>query len=508
MLFSQLKMKPTKFNIFLFFFITLILLINIPIINSEQNIVVFPLVKKISSYLSNIKNIADIMENIFADLSIAELNIGSQKVYTIISPELYNIYFTSKEHTAAYEDGMKIIKEKYKNINFFDKNKSKNIKFNQTTSKFYFYNNFNIWQTATDNYDDMKLDFVLATSLQYEDPGRLGLQLQEKITTTHYTPSFLIQLKKAGKINNYKWFIYYGKNNENDYLVIGCSPHEFTIPDSGEKIFKDINLNEDYHNINDHTRKMEIIFDSIYSSSKISNLEKNKIFNETYNKFGYININIGCIIGTYKYKQYLENIFFKDYLANNKCHNGTFKQRTDSSQYFDYFYCDESLYKEIKKSFKPLVFKKVDLSENFVLNFNDLFLKINGYLTFLVVFQNSLYSNTKWILGTPFLRKYQFVYDLGNTQIGYYHDKFRKEISDEIYDDEENGKNNSTNESNEKFWIYFGYASLIVVLATLLVVLGFLLGKKVYSIKRNRANELEDEKYDYEEEKNKIINDY
>ena len=151
-----------------------------------------------------------------------------------------------------------------------------------------------------------------------------------------------------------------------------------------------------------------------------------------------------------------------------------------------------------------MIFKKVDLSENFVLNFHDLFLKINGYLSFLVVFRNDLYSNTKWILGTPFLRKYQFVYDFGNKQIGYYYDKNRKEI----YDEEENEINNSNNEKNNKFWIYFGYISLIVFLAVLLVVLGFLLGKKVYSIKKNRANELEDEKYDYEEEKNKIINDY
>ena len=156
-------LKSIKFNLFLFSFITYILLINISIINSDQNIVVIPLVKKITSYLSTIKNITDIMESIFADLPIAELNIGSQKVHTIISPELNNIYFTSKEHMTAYEDGMEIIEKKYKNINYFDKNKSKNIKFNQTTSKFFFYNNFKIWQTATDDYDDIKLDFVLAT---------------------------------------------------------------------------------------------------------------------------------------------------------------------------------------------------------------------------------------------------------------------------------------------------------------------------------------------------------
>ena len=221
----------------------------------------------------------------------------------------------------------------------------------------------------------------------------MGLQLQDNITTNHFTPSFLIQLKKAGKINNYKWFIYYGKNNENDYLVLGCSPHEFIIPDTGQKIFQDLNLEEDFHNINDqlyiNRRKMEIIFDNIYSTSNISDFEKDKSFNEIYYKFGFLNANIGCIIGTYEYRLYLENIFFKDYLVNNKCHNQTFKQRVDSVlQNFYYFYCNGSLYREIKNSFKPLVFKKVDLSENFILNFHDLFLKINGYLTFLVIFKD------------------------------------------------------------------------------------------------------------------------
>ena len=235
MLFSQLK--NIKFNLLLFFFNIRIQLINISIINANSNIVVFPLLKKSDSYLANINNITDIMESIFVDLPIAELNISSQKVHIIISPEQYNIYFTSKEHISEYKEDMEIIERKYQNINYFDKNKSKSIKCNETISKSYFYNNFKIWETVTDDYDDIKLDFVLASSIQYEEPGRLGLQLQEKITTNHFTPSFLVQLKKVGKIDNYKWFIYYGKNNENDYLVIGCSPHEFVIPGSGQKIF-------------------------------------------------------------------------------------------------------------------------------------------------------------------------------------------------------------------------------------------------------------------------------
>ena len=497
------SLKTIQINFLLFFFI--ILIINISIIISNSNIVVFPLIKKHNSYLTNINNITDIMENIFIELPIAELNIGSQKVDIIISPEQYNIYFTSNEHMSVIEEEMKVIKRKYQNIKYFDNKKSKSIIYNQTTSNSLFYNNFKIWQTVTDNLDEIKIDFVLASSIQFEEPGRLGLQLQEKIKTNYFTPSFLIQLKKAGKINNYKWFIYYGKKNEKDYLVLGCSPHEFVIPDTGKKIFQNLNLDEDFHNINDQLfldrRKMEIKFDDIYLTLNISNLEKDKSFNETYNKFGSLNTNIGCIIGTYEYRLYLEKIFLKDYLDKNKCHNETFKQRADSiTQTFYYFYCDDSLYGEIKNSFKPLVFKNVELLENFILNFNDLFLKINGYLTFLVIFKNDLYSNSQWILGTPFLRKYQFVYDFGNKLIGYYHDKFRKDF----YDEEEIPINNN-NGKNNKFWIYFGYISLIVILALLLVILGFLLGKKVYNIRKKRANELDDDNYEYKG--NKIIND-
>ena len=134
--------KTIKFNSFLFSFIIIILIINISIISTNSNIIVLPLIKKHNSYLTKINNISEIIENFFVDLPILELNIGSQKVNIIISPEQYNIYFTSKEHMSVYEEGMKIIERKYQNINYFDKNKSKSIKCNEIASKSYFYNNF------------------------------------------------------------------------------------------------------------------------------------------------------------------------------------------------------------------------------------------------------------------------------------------------------------------------------------------------------------------------------
>ena len=60
----------------------------------------------------------------------------------------------------------------------------------------------------------------------------------------------------------------------------------------------------------------------------------------------------------------------------------------------------------------------------------------------MVIFTNDNFI--KWIFGTPFIRKYQFVYDFDNKQIGYYHDKFKKEINYD--DDNDNNNNKKTNE--------------------------------------------------------------
>ena len=498
-------------------YVIFVLLINISEIHLDDNIIIIPLIKKDNTYLKDLKNITEIVQFIFSEPPIAELNIGTkgQKSHIIIRPDGSNIYFTSYEHNMSISDQTtKIIKNKYPNINYFNEKLSESIEFNEIQSKSYFFNNFKEWRTVSDIFENIKLNFTLATSIQFEESGALGLQLEEKTSVIQFTPSFLYQLKKQEKINNYKWFIYYGEENYKDYLVLGCSPHEFIIPDTEKKIFPNLDYDNDYYNIPDipFTTKcqMEIEFDEVYITSNLTDLRKNETFSY---KRGFLKVNIGFIIGTFDYEYYLKNDYFKDYLYNKKCHCETFKQRADYlTQDYSYIYCDDSLYKEIKESFKPLVFKKVLLNENFILSFNDLFIKKNGYLIFLVIFPDNY--NIKWELGTPFLSKYQFVYDFDNKQIGYYHDRFRKEKKDDDNDDDNGNNNNNNNNSDEiynednnnKFWAYFGYIFLIVILAVLLVVLGFFLGRKVYNIRKKRANELNDDDYEYKESENNIIN--
>ena len=79
-----------------------------------------------------------------------------------------------------------------------------------------------------------------------------------------------------------------------------------------------------------------------------------------------------------------------------------------------------------------------------------------------------------------------------NKQIEYY--KVRKENNPNTNNSESEGKNNQTkNNLRLLFKLTF-----IIIFSGLLILLGFIIGKKVYQIRKKRANELNDD-YEYEE---------
>ena len=189
------------------------------IICSNEKIMILPLIKKDNSYLSTLKNITEIIQFFFSELAIAELNLGNpkQKVNIIIKQDESNIYLTSSNHNLSVVDKTAdIIKLKYKNINYFYNEKSQSLEYNGTFSRNYFYKNFKEWKIINDyleinSKEKIKLNMVLATSILYEDVGILGLLPVKDISFNQFSPSFLYQLKNNNIIDNYKWFIYYGK---------------------------------------------------------------------------------------------------------------------------------------------------------------------------------------------------------------------------------------------------------------------------------------------------------
>ena len=193
--------------------------------------------------------------------------------------------------------------------------------------------------------------------------------------------------------------------------------------------------------------------------------------------------NIGFIVGTTNYSNYIEKNIFGKYLQNKQCKKDIFTQRPNLvREEYTFYYCEESLYDTMKSLFKTIIFKQAtSLSENFELNFNDVFIKQNKYLIFMILF--STHEHFYWDLGKPFMKKYQFDFDFGNKIIGYY--KIQK-----------------TYENKEKSNIFkYVLESIgVVILSGALIVFGVAIGKNYFKLRKKRANELDDD-FEYKQKK-------
>ena len=491
--------KNEKSSKYIILFFSLI--INLSIIKSETNYVYFPLKPKDDAYLKSINNITEIMKYIYLEPLISEIAMGDpeQKVNFIFRTDCYYVYLTSKNHKAKKLDyASNYINKKFGDFSYYNPKESNSIyNYEQIRNYSYpYYNQFiskNIFEKFKINGIIYNSNMTLAEYIELEEPGGFCLQISEDDPRSlEYTPSFPVILKKnLNIINNYNWFIYFSQDNKNDYLVIGTSPDEFKNPKTGDLIYPNFEKEKNYYSINDEfeVRKaaMRINFDDIYL---LDDDKKTKIeFEEKDNCKGKLIPNIGFIVGTTNYFHYIEKNIFGKYFQNEQCKKVNFTERPNLvGEEYTYFYCDESLYDIMKSLFKTIIFKQASsLSENFELNFNDVFIKQNNYLIFKIIFSKHLHSY--WDLGKPFMKKYQFEFDFDHEKIGYY--KFPKL---------EEGNNNIL----KYFLISFG----VIILSAILITLGVFLGKNYFKLRKKRANELDDD-FDYQQNKevSPIIND-
>ena len=97
----------------------------------------------------------------------------------------------------------------------------------------------------------------------------------------------------------------------------------------------------------------------------------------------------------------------------------------------------------------------------------------------------------KWYLGLPFLRQYQFVYNYDSKTIGFYNPNAMK-----------NKRSNITNTEPSKININLHQYSarkiiLEILVISILLVIAYLIGKKINEHRKKRANELKDDNYEY-----------
>lgn len=252
--------------------------------------------------------------------------------------------------------------------------------------------------------------------------GCIGLQnFYQEITNNNFESSnFLYQLKNLGLIDYISFNINYTSDSKG-FVNINIDPDEYS-PDlySDNKKYsasvKDIksNYNGSY--------LWNLEFNSIYY---INDEKKEALINSGISQDKYsalLNPLYGLIKGSESYKNIIGKEFFKELIDNNVCSVSNINNKM-------FYSCKSNNSKKIEEKFSTLYFFNQEFNYKFELNFNDLFYKKNDVLYFLIYFEQSSNNDDKyaqiseWILGKPFLQKYQFSFDVEKKNIFFYESK-------------------------------------------------------------------------------------
>ena len=301
-----------------------------------------------------------------------------------------------------------------------------------------------------------ELSFILLQKNKTEiSNGIIGLKSKSNEN------SFINQLKKKNYIQNYTFIISY----ENDFkgeIIFGNYPHIYN-----KKYYKE----EDFFFIPIQSySSWKIMFDSIsYINGKVDNYEN-----------AIVNFNFGGILGSLLYQKYLNQSFFKDYFLNKSCSINYFIYYEDYDYELKYsqIICDKNIN---ISNFPPLNFTKKQYNITINFTYQDLFRIYNDKYYLMVFFEVDRIF--EWILGEPFFWKFETVFDVDKSIIGFY----KKIKKDKDYK--------------------FVYIIIIIILSFLVIILSILLFINISKKPRKkRANELEDNDYDYIQQSNFKIN--
>ena len=238
-------------------------------------------------------------------------------------------------------------------------------------------------------------NFFLAFDTINNISAILGFQLNDN----YQKVNFIHQLKKSNFIKQFDFYFNFDEfniNNINDLkgeIIIGNFPHNFNKKfDKKNLIF----VNSNFINNNNNNKQNFIInFDNIFINKKLifNNVNAQILFEQFF------------ISANFEFLEIFKEIF-KEFLNEKIC----FENINNDYKKEIFFFC-----KKKPKFSKEIIFNVKD-KKNFTLNFDDLFLKINNFFYFLIVFENS----KNFILGNIFLQKNLLIFNQDKKQIGFY----------------------------------------------------------------------------------------
>ena len=479
-----------------------IFLLNILFLTSTNCNLTIPL-KFIPVYKVNDTSPSTIMRNIVYAKAYAEIEIGTPKqlIQIPLSFNSNDFYISDNAKYEFYNNP-----ELYNNLKFFNSEKSETCQ--EVEVKQYDGDNFYYSQYYKDffyfNDTKVEMEFYLPIALKTPESGGIGLQLwpkyEETTSTINDKRTFLKKLKNHQLIKEYYWSVFFNSKdykNREGFLLLGTLPH-FLNKDLG--YYKKEYFNSQYLEsigadiwVDYIEHKFE--FDEVYAFEG-KNKEK-KILNITFPenitrlKIVELYYNYEGIQAPYRFLDYFIK-YFEEYISRGECFYDYFILKR--KKYF--FYCknDKNLISKIKQNFPGFNFKSHQLHYNFDLVGDDLFVEENNFVYLLMFFPDT--SEDSWIMGRPFLQKYQFFINPEKKIINFYSNEVEKNTGNE--EGQENNTNSNT-KSNTKSNI--ALYVVIIVSVIIILILGFFLCKyylKAKNLNKKRANELDDD-YDYQQ---------
>ena len=472
-------------------------------------------------YISNKSaNYSNIVESIFFNVIYINLFLGNppQKIpfhLNIYSQAFYtieNYFMRNKSNT--YESISYIEKE----FDYSDLKKG-------YLSKDYIYIN-----EANNDNNKSKVEFIYGTEVKQDaNLGNIGLLIPDN-KKNNAGSTFISSLKKSDLINSYSWTIkYYNDINlldtiytygkEGKYIgefIIGDDPHNYELDKNiyDENKLMKVNAISDFDGI-----YWGIFFNDIYMKTKNNEINNNTDIKEKIygNREADINPDLGFIAGPNEFFSLIHKNFFNKY--KKIC-----KEKQVNNTLFKYIECEKNSTLNIS-SFPDIFFESKSLETTFNLTYKDLFIfdKINNKYIFLIM--NNRYVS-RWIFGSIFLRKYQFVFNPDSKTIGYYKsmNDYKNNFIDEnkyknidIIQNKKIEENNITNinqninakkenENIKQYIIYLIIGILFVIFSILFIFLGIFIQRKCLNYRRRkRVNELEDVDNDMEKNNNLIV---
>lgn len=320
-------------------------------------------------------------------------------------------------------------------------------------------------------------------------------------------PNFLYQLKEQGLIDHISYNINYTSDNTG-FININIEPNEYAPNLYSNKkkktaIVKGV-TSKAINKLGEYLWSMDI--DKLFYENKENGLvllteEHYKVNEDQY--YVILNPRYGAIKGPYIYKKLIEKDFFNELKEKDIC--------SLNRKHKKLFYTCKSKYKnEIKEKFPTLYFYHKDFNYTFELDYEDLFYEKNNKLYFLICFDTGMFGDDKfteisdWIFGKPFMKKYQFSFDVESRIIRFYENLngYANNTNKNTHLNKYIYSNNFLSIKNLPFIIFF----LLILFFSFFYILKSFKIRKTKFVKKTKIDKIEEGKEYIELEDNLIVN--